>query len=150
MGKIAAHAYVDELQRLNLGYEIAVEKTAVYLKEAGSDKTARTMFGMPTSGDELKQSYQQYFLRTSSKPEVLNPLTNWRFRKLRGDMIERGFPVSEWEREMGTTQKTGGYGQVPQGMDPAAWAAKMKNFKSQQAQNALTTGVNSLKKAIGQ
>ena len=28
MGKIAAHAYVDELQRLNLGYEVLVEKTA--------------------------------------------------------------------------------------------------------------------------
>ena len=27
-GKIAAHAYVDELQRLNLGYEALVEKTA--------------------------------------------------------------------------------------------------------------------------
>ena len=28
MGKIAAHAYADELQRLQLGYEISVEKTA--------------------------------------------------------------------------------------------------------------------------
>jgi hypothetical protein len=78
MGKIAAHAYVDELQRLNLGYEVAVEKTAAYLKEAG------------------------------------------------------------------------GYGQAPPGMDPAAWAEKMKNFKAGQAQKAIGTGVNSLKKAIGQ
>ena len=44
MGKIAAHAYVDEMQRLNLGYEVAVEKTAAAMKEAqGYGQTPKGM-----------------------------------------------------------------------------------------------------------
>lgn len=39
MGKIAAHAYVDELQRLNLGYAALVEKNA----QAGGKALTETL-----------------------------------------------------------------------------------------------------------
>jgi hypothetical protein len=55
-GKIAAHAYVDETQRLNLGYAALIEKAAQDPKMTLPDVTkGKGMIPSPGLGDILKK-----------------------------------------------------------------------------------------------